>query len=895
MSELKNPAEKKGLRNNYFLKAFVLGLGLSFLIFIPFIIRDGGRFLFYGDFNVQQVAFYRIAHDAVRSGNIGWSHLTDLGANFIGSYSFYLLGSPFFWLTIPFPSEWLQYLMGPLFMLKFACACLTGYVFIHRYVRNQRYGLVGAVLYAFSGFSIYNIFFNHFHEAIIVLPLLLAALDEFMYKGKRGLFALAVAFCAVVNYYFFVGMVTFTAIYFFVKLISGSWKIGPKRFLCLAIEAVLGLAISSFILMPSVLCVIQNNRVDNYVNGWSALLYDRVQRYLHIIESFFFLPDLPARPNFTPDSNSKWSSIAAYMPLFSMTGVIGWLQLRRKHWLKRMIYICFAMALIPGLNSMFQLMNGSYYARWFYMLTLVMSLATAMSLDCEQVNWHRSIKWTALITAFITAAVAFTPTLTETDDGTSVTFGLEQYPTRLWSYAAVSFISIALLVFLLTFCRKENGHFTKGLSLALSLVVVLESVYFIALGKTQSADPYEHIIPYALNGGEDVNLEGIHDGTDAVRTDFYESMDNAAMFWEVPSIQAFHSIVPGSVMDFYTFIGVTRDVASRPDTTHYGLRGLTSVKWLFDDADDDNDFTEDGETLMPGWDYYGSENGFEVYENSAYIPMGFSYDCYITYSEAEELTTEKRELAMLRAIVLDDDIDEETISTVRDTAVNSGDSSSSSLEETIEEAEASPSASASPSADTASTSQTLTEYCGLEHLLVDEEEFDEEGYFSDCADRKATSCEYFTYTNSGFEAVTSAETSRIMFFSVPYEDGWTAYVNGIETKIYKANVGFMAVVIPAGETVNIEFRYTTPGLKTGIIVSIVALILLGLYMLSIKAGIRMTEQKRVLEMRTHKKKPQVRHRGSFAAYARRNSLKFVRIKRGKYFMVVKWPHRKKGG
>ena len=90
-------------RGNYFLFSFLFGLALAFVIFVPFMIVDGGRFLFYGDFNVQQVPFYRIAHDAIRSGNIGWNHLTDLGVNFIGSYSFYLLGSPFFWLTIPFP------------------------------------------------------------------------------------------------------------------------------------------------------------------------------------------------------------------------------------------------------------------------------------------------------------------------------------------------------------------------------------------------------------------------------------------------------------------------------------------------------------------------------------------------------------------------------------------------------------------------------------------------------------------------------------------------------------------------------------------------------------------------------------------------------------------------
>ena len=58
-----------GWRNNYYLKAFFLGLGLSFLVFLPFLLVDGGRFLFYGDFNVQQVPFYRLAHDAVRAGN----------------------------------------------------------------------------------------------------------------------------------------------------------------------------------------------------------------------------------------------------------------------------------------------------------------------------------------------------------------------------------------------------------------------------------------------------------------------------------------------------------------------------------------------------------------------------------------------------------------------------------------------------------------------------------------------------------------------------------------------------------------------------------------------------------------------------------------------------------
>ena len=118
MQHLPNGAARR-FRDNQYVRAFVLGLMMSFLVFLPFVIVDNGLFLYYGDFNVQQVPFYQLCHDAIRSGNWGWSHLTDLGANFIGSYSFYLLGSPFFWLTIPFPSEAVPYLMAPLLVLKF--------------------------------------------------------------------------------------------------------------------------------------------------------------------------------------------------------------------------------------------------------------------------------------------------------------------------------------------------------------------------------------------------------------------------------------------------------------------------------------------------------------------------------------------------------------------------------------------------------------------------------------------------------------------------------------------------------------------------------------------------------------------------------------------------------
>lgn len=159
---------KKG---HYYLKAFLIPAIIAIVLFLPFIIMDKGYFLYYGDFNVQQIPFYQMIHDSIQNGNFGWSNTTDLGADIVGSYSFYMIASPFFWLTMLFPSPAVPHLMGPLYVLKFACCSLSAFVYLKRYVKNKDYAVIG-ILYAFSGFGVYNVFFNHFHEAMITFPLL---------------------------------------------------------------------------------------------------------------------------------------------------------------------------------------------------------------------------------------------------------------------------------------------------------------------------------------------------------------------------------------------------------------------------------------------------------------------------------------------------------------------------------------------------------------------------------------------------------------------------------------------------------------------------------------------------------------------------------------------------
>lgn len=230
---------------------FAAALCMALLLFVPFIVFNNGIFFYFGDFNVQEIPFYQLIHGQVRDGTLGWNHLTDLGTDTLASYSFYLMGSPFFWLTIPFPNEFVPYLIGPILILKFACTASSAYLWLQRHVRFKGYAAVGGILYAFSGFSLYNVFFFHFHEPMMMFPLLLAALDCFLYDRRRGIFAVAVCAACVVNYYFFVGQALFVIMYFIVLACTKTWKFKITEFLLLALEVLIGFAGAMFMLLPS--------------------------------------------------------------------------------------------------------------------------------------------------------------------------------------------------------------------------------------------------------------------------------------------------------------------------------------------------------------------------------------------------------------------------------------------------------------------------------------------------------------------------------------------------------------------------------------------------------------------------------------------------------------------
>lgn len=776
---LQNPFSARCLRDDRkepYLQIFLLGCVIFFLIAVPIMVITGGYFVFYGDFNSQQIPFYHLAHDAIRNGEIGWNWQTDLGANFIGSYSFYLLGSPFFWLSLLFPSAAVPYLIAPLLALKHGVAALTSYAFIRRFVRSRQAAMIGALLYAYSGFQMFNLFFNHFHDVTAFFPLLLIALEERVNNDRRGVFALCTGFMAMLNYYFFTGEVVFVILYFICRCPCKDFNVSLRKFFSIALESVIGVMLSAFMLLPSCLAILSNNRVGTYLTGMDMALFSDRTRIPRILLSFFMIPDSPARPNLFSSDYAKWASIGGYFPLFSMAGVISFMAQKRKHWATRLTAICIVCAFIPVFNSMFYTFNRDYYARWYFMPILIMALMTSYALDNRKIKWRGGVIVCGIM-LLLFALVACFPT--KDADDKLLFFQLPKYPWYFWLCFVICGGMLYLSAYFLMQRKKGIPYLTGALwSTVLCCLVCCGTMVYYGIGMSMYPTFY---VNYAIEGGKDITLVEPEENQ-FFRVDISKDYDNYPMFWGYSNMRCFQSVVPTSIMDFYSEMGITRDVASRAEEKHFPLRGMFNVKYYFDKSYADQTKEYDFDCGMPGFQYLGKENSFYIYENEYYLPMGMAYDSYVSKESVKSLSGVSKEKVMLSALVMDD--------------------------EQIEK-----------------YADTLDQMPAQKMYGIDEEQ-----YLQTCEERRADCCDTFRYDSYGFEASIHLEKPEMVFFSVPAEDGWSAEVNGKPVEIELVNYGFMAVMGEAGANV-ITFHYETPGLRIGLILTAGGGFLLIVYLL----------------------------------------------------------------
>ncbi len=794
----------------------VVMLASSFLMYVlavlPIFVKRGLPFFYYGDYNVQQIPFYIVAHRAVRSGEFFWNWNLDLGGSMAGDFSFYLWGSPFFWITTLFPESAIPYLMPFLMALKYGCCACCAYLYIKRYVKKYTYAMIGGYLYAFSGFNACNIVFNHFTDAVAFFPLYLMTFEELMavddgnkktkfsFAGKSFVaFSLMSAFMMVVNYYFFFGQVIFLLLYFVIRYGKNNALLNNLRMFNRAlVGGFLGFLIAGIFVMQAYAGIKGNSRIENVIAGYNMLIYPSEKLLWDIIKSVSMLPDIIGKGTLFYTGTVKNASLAAYIPMFGMAGVIAYFLLNRqkKNWEKTTLVACFVIAFIPVLNAAFSMFNSSYYARWFYMPILIMCLMTAQALERGKTPQLKKGAVIAVIMFLFFVLVYFLPSRNE--DGDMVFFGMTDNKTIfLRDVYGTGILCIMLLLIVFVLPKNFGYSVPEGAKKPRARVwlrdrIILFSVILACIIAT--------FVPIRNGSGiisdrgkkmwqEQMLDNKVHvDQSSFCRGEVDSTSTNYDMVWGIPSIHCFLSTVPSEIFDFLReCCEITRTVETNIPVHRVGARALLSGRYYFENAEISKNRSYANNEGTPGYVFLKNENGFDVFENLNFIPMGFTFEHYMTESEWQDLKAEDHDYDLVRVLIIPDEV-----------------------------------------ADRLGDELDMTQLTA-EDIMEDELSYLD--FTMECEKRAETSCIKFETDTHGFYAKTKIlRDNTLIFFSVPATEGFSCTVDGEPEEIIKADYGLMAIPVSGGSH-EIRVDYKPEGLYAGVCMSIMGIILLVTYII----------------------------------------------------------------
>ncbi len=730
----------KRLNIKYCVLTFVLGCGIFLLAALPFALQNGGIFYYYGDFNAQQIPFTISFAGGFSVPDFDFNAGT--GMDYLTAYSFYNLFSPFTLIFRLFSEEAAIYLFPYVIALKFGVCVLNAFIFLSRFCKTDSSPAAGALLYAFSGYSMVT-FVYHYLDALAFFPLLLTALEAAVTEKRRGFFGITVTLCAFTNYYIFGTEAIFLIIYFLFRLGDGNFRINVRDFFCLAAETVLGLAAAGYVLIPAAAYMLNSPRLDDSFTGIAdMLLYETPWRYARILQALFIAPEHQGYTNFFPDfegyypAGSRWSSQALYIPMFGISGVYAYMRANGKSRFTKLIAACLIIMLIPVLNSVFSLGSSLYYARWMFAPTLIMVCMTARALEDDPKYFKTGLILNAAAIAVLTVFTIIFPM----EKLALWKNGAYYSPVQKWTQLLLTAAGLGLAALLL-FKTKRDGQFPQKLIVLIAAAVFAFTESFVLFGMGEERNPEAEIYSNLVRPETEKNEYGKRIVTDS-------NLENKNIIWGIPSSYTFNSILPKPYDDYCRAAGVyTEDINNDiPSQCLFSVKEAVTYDYF---VNDDEYYESSYCALGDVYDFSRRSGNYIIYENRNFIPMGFCYEYCISEEDFLALDEDTRSTLMLKTMVLE---------------------------------------------DTAAAQEYLDviDKSGIHPL--DDKELAEE-----CRARAEKSADSFKTDGNSYTAEITLDKPGLVFFSVTYDDGFTAYVDGAETDILKANFGFQAVPVPAGK------------------------------------------------------------------------------------------------
>ncbi len=582
-----------------------------------------------------------------------WNMDIGYGGDVITTMHYYVLGDPLALLSVLVPKEaWMDEFYSLLILLRIY---LAGLAFSHYcfYRKNGEFPtLMGALIYVFCFWTILGaVRHPYFMNPLVYFPLILTGIEKIFEKKKAGLYILMLAVSVISNFYFgymicFMVLGYCVARYLMIYRRIRIRELAPwlGKFL---VSTVVALCLSAVILLPVALCLFSAGR---FQSGRAIPLFYPASYYSWLI------------PAVLTGGAGYWNNMG-YTALGVTAIFVLFLQRKKRTVYKISLLLMLACMLLPYAGH---ILNGFSYETNRFSWAAAMIVAYLVVKIWPEIGTLTGKQKKGLAAAVIVYAAVC----------------LVNEKCRM-EMALAALVTLGLLVCVIV-CREKLVRTEKafrGLMLgSLIFCLVLQGFYqYSPQEENYLATFSDNNEPLAALTDWSATAAAAEITDDTVwRYDQYGTTKwyNEALQLGVHGVASYWSLSESSYGQFQRELYLNQDLDYRYTSLDgrsfldalasvkyfgvvsgaeaylpYGYRNHVITRWTGKDAEKASQAESQGLT-----DPTLEAAKIAVYENDDWLPLGYTYDRWISRETYENLTVTEKQQALLQGIVLEESV-----------------------------------------------------------------------------------------------------------------------------------------------------------------------------------------------------------------------------------------------
>jgi len=794
--------------------SFLLPVVIMVSIFvIKGIYPFGDRSFLFSDMYHQYIPFLTEFVRKIKDGQgLYYSYNVGIGSNFLALYVYYL-ASPFNWLAFLVPESFLIEFMSYLVIFRLGLCGFTSYIYLQRHFEeNSPAALFFSCFYALSGFTAAYNWNVMWLDCIVLLPVILLGLERLVKEGKCGLYCVSLALSIITNYYISIMICIYLVLYFAVLLITE--KRSFRIIFNFALYSLLAGGISAVLLIPEVCAILATDFGDMDFPQTLTVYFsiiDELARHCLCVTTERGLEHWP---------NIYCGSAVFFMiPMYVSHDGIGIRKRFCNMTLAGIFLLSFAMNIPDFIWHGMNYPDSLPARQSFIYIFLVIVMCYEVYLKLDQMSERQ------ILFGYLGAVIflLFCEKFVESED---FDMGIE----------LLTLLFVTIFAVLLYLRRTKSNPRTRQILAMVTLVAVIAetsiNTFNTSVGTVSRSEYLEDITDYTALS-EHVKADS---GSVVYRIEkFTRKTKNDGTLAGFPAASVFSSTMNSYVMDLYTRFGM------RHSKVFYGFDGATAftaallnVGWMFGkEADYSNSI------------YIQEEKSGDISLYRMKYPLPFGYVAPYGYDLAESVNGIRLQNEMVKELGIEGQLFEKAKKTA------SGDNVRITAEKdgvyygVITAAGTRKADLIGGSLNEASYGDLKKDsiiylgylYEGESVTIVNGDEDDEtrkvmaEGYvlnedvLEQAIEKLGNRClEDVTADSTHISGRIKLDAPGRLILSIPYEKGWRVTVNGAGKEVQLFGDSLMALDLEAGEY-DIALKYVPQGMKAGLIVSIMSLIL----------------------------------------------------------------------